>query len=200
MNITENKQTKIVIIGNSPSITNSKMGNEIDRFDIVIRLNNYVINGFEEYIGKKTDYVFVTFATKYNKELMQINKSKIYLFAAEHYNNMNFLKTRMNRTDAIQINPYDVNILPEYYFSLLNRKVGLLGNERCSIGLIAINWAIRNFINTCDIYTYGIDFFKGSTNVINHYFNHITPVDNFHNFAKEIAYFNKVIYKKIKQL
>jgi len=45
----------VVIVGNGPSILDEKKGNIIDSYDIVIRINDYVIEGYEEHTGKKTD-------------------------------------------------------------------------------------------------------------------------------------------------
>ena len=45
--------SRVVIIGNSPSILLHKYGKQIDSYDVVIRLNRCVTKGFEKYIGKK---------------------------------------------------------------------------------------------------------------------------------------------------
>ena len=42
--IYENKT--ILIIGDNPSILKNKLGNEIDKFQIVARINNYKINNY----------------------------------------------------------------------------------------------------------------------------------------------------------
>lgn len=44
-----------IIVGNASSMLNHKNGNIINKFDKVIRLNKFVISGFEEYVGTKTD-------------------------------------------------------------------------------------------------------------------------------------------------
>ncbi len=48
---------KIILISNSPSVLNERLGKEIDQFDIVCRFNNFKIDGFSQYIGTKTDCV-----------------------------------------------------------------------------------------------------------------------------------------------
>jgi len=50
---------KIIIIANGPNALDFKAGKLIDSFDIVIRMNCYQIEGYEEHIGSKTD-VWVT--------------------------------------------------------------------------------------------------------------------------------------------
>lgn len=44
-----------VLVGNGPSVLDRKRGQLIDRFERVARFNNFVINGFEEYVGTRTD-------------------------------------------------------------------------------------------------------------------------------------------------
>lgn len=44
------------LIGNSPSLLDQGRGPEIDAFDTVIRLNDFVIEGYEKDLGTKTDY------------------------------------------------------------------------------------------------------------------------------------------------
>lgn len=46
---------RIIIVGNSPTILSSKMGDVIDKFDTVVRFNNFVTSGYEESVGSKTD-------------------------------------------------------------------------------------------------------------------------------------------------
>lgn len=46
---------KAIIIGNSPSILKEEHGKTIDGFDIVIRINRCITEGYEKYIGSKTD-------------------------------------------------------------------------------------------------------------------------------------------------
>ena len=48
----------ILIIGNGQSILNNNFQNQIDNFDIVLRINNYKINGYEQFLGSKTDIWF----------------------------------------------------------------------------------------------------------------------------------------------
>ena len=49
------KDKNIAIVGNGPSELGSNHGKEIDNHDLVIRMNNYQIDGFEKDYGKKTD-------------------------------------------------------------------------------------------------------------------------------------------------
>jgi hypothetical protein len=44
----------IILIGNGPSATRYPIGHKINLFDEVVRFNNYVIDGYEEFVGSKT--------------------------------------------------------------------------------------------------------------------------------------------------
>ena len=46
---------KILIIGNGSSVLSQKLGDKINEISIIARINNYQINGYEDYIGSKTD-------------------------------------------------------------------------------------------------------------------------------------------------
>ena len=46
---------KILLIGNSSIDTTKKVGETINNFDLVFRMNRFELNGFEKYLGNKTD-------------------------------------------------------------------------------------------------------------------------------------------------
>jgi hypothetical protein len=43
----------VILVGNGPGVLLEKNGEKIDKFDHVIRFNNYTTEGFEEYVGSK---------------------------------------------------------------------------------------------------------------------------------------------------
>uniref|UniRef100_A0A3P9JMH5 CMP-N-acetylneuraminate-beta-galactosamide-alpha-2,3-sialyltransferase 4 n=1 Tax=Oryzias latipes TaxID=8090 RepID=A0A3P9JMH5_ORYLA len=45
---------RCVVVGNSYAIKNTSLGNTINKYDVVIRLNNAPIRGYEEDVGNKT--------------------------------------------------------------------------------------------------------------------------------------------------
>lgn len=44
----------IVLVGNGPSATIHKLGDRIDSFEEVVRFNNFITAGYEEWVGTKT--------------------------------------------------------------------------------------------------------------------------------------------------
>lgn len=53
------KIKKCAIIGNSPYLLYSSHGEQIDDYEVVIRCNAAITQGFEKYVGSKTDYRMV---------------------------------------------------------------------------------------------------------------------------------------------
>ena len=47
--------SKVVIVANAKIKEDKKIGNDINNFDKVIRMNRFETDGFEEYLGSKTD-------------------------------------------------------------------------------------------------------------------------------------------------
>ena len=50
----------VVSIANGSCVLNHRLGKVIDTFDLVVRFNHYNLNGFEEWVGTKTDFWFTT--------------------------------------------------------------------------------------------------------------------------------------------
>ena len=53
---------KVVLIGNSGEALNFEAGNLIDSCDVVIRMNDFAVYGYENFIGFKTDVVVCAFS------------------------------------------------------------------------------------------------------------------------------------------
>lgn len=65
---------KIILIGNSPSVLSKKNGHIIDKFDIVVRLNDFKTNGYEQYVGSKTDILITN--GNINREYKNLSEIK----------------------------------------------------------------------------------------------------------------------------
>ncbi len=51
----QNSNGKVLIIGNAPYDNSKKKGNDINKYDKVVRFNSFSTEGHEDYIGKKVD-------------------------------------------------------------------------------------------------------------------------------------------------
>jgi hypothetical protein len=63
----------LIIVGNGGNSLKSKNGNFIDNCDVVIRVKSFIIEGFEDYVGTKTDI----WSTKWFSYLESPFKNKI---------------------------------------------------------------------------------------------------------------------------
>lgn len=62
------KVHNVVVVGNGSNLLQHKRGEVIDSFDTVVRMGSYRTDGYEEYIGTKTD-IFCTIASMFCKIL-----------------------------------------------------------------------------------------------------------------------------------
>jgi hypothetical protein len=129
----------IIIVGNGSSLLGVGLGNQIDKFDIVVRLNNFRINSYEPDVGRKMTY----WAVRQSRSMLQSLK--------EHWpiNDIRTIKTIMAvpttniYTDKIRllIPKLDLNILSINEFTS-NAPTAILrtvnGISECSTGFYSI--------------------------------------------------------------
>ena len=89
MSDNKRSQEKVIIVGNSPSILLQEYGELIDSYDVVIRLNRCVTEGFEKNIGKKIDIWATARTDWYNT----------YAYVPENYKDIKYLWVRTRRSD-----------------------------------------------------------------------------------------------------
>ena len=83
--------SRVIIIGNSPSILLHKYGEQIDSYDVVIRLNRCVTKGFEKYTGEKIDI----WATTHGSERFRNMDD----FVPENYLDIKYLWKRTSKVN-----------------------------------------------------------------------------------------------------
>jgi len=54
-NFPDPENSRMIIVANGASATMKPLGREIDTFDCVVRINNYVTTGMEDRVGSRTD-------------------------------------------------------------------------------------------------------------------------------------------------
>ena len=104
MNTIDSK-SKVIIVGNSPTVLNNELGDYIDSHDIVIRINKCTTKGFEKYIGSKID-IWATTHPGYHKN--PNNHNETFTPDSEL-----FLKQIWKRTPKVCLND-----LPKHYSNL----------------------------------------------------------------------------------
>ena len=157
------KGKRVAIIGGADSAYKEKLGEYIDSFDVVVRINNgvRVIDKYHEYVGKRTDFLFHSFYTEEDEGKSPIEvdlwrnknvKNLIFSYSIEFldygrkYSN-NFMKVTKGKYNYSCVN---------YKQTLENRELVYPTNP--TTGIIAINT-----IMACHpklIYITGITFFR----------------------------------------
>ena len=190
----------ILIIANGPSVLNHKIGKKIDQFPVIARINNYRIEGFEDYIGSKTNIWL-------NGNNQGLNK-----------------RDSLPKEVIVLIPPVILNQKGESIHKLIHKrlninqkKYGLVSYEkmlqfeqmckptRLTTGMNSICWAMDIYD---EVFIHGFDFFQNSKG---HYFDG-KIIDFFlkiglkkkgkkHDLAKERNFFISLIkHGKIKKL
>lgn len=165
------KDKRVAIVGGADSVLNSPLGNYIDSFDVVVRINKGVeiIGPQKEFVGSKTDFLFHAFYVRENcsgsspitVELWNKNKVGKVIFAFNYkcsdyalFNLLYFLKITKGK----------------YSFTQLTKKLhyknvkAILPPHGPTTGFIAINTIFN--CQPKEIYITGFTFFKTPTNPV----------------------------------
>ena len=181
-------ENDIIIIGNSCDILNKPLGNTIDSFETVVRVGKYNIEGYENYIGHKTDIVSTIY---YN--IREIDKDK-KLILVNHYN----LDDITRRIPTEQFESYDLIAIhsrnddieiTDFFNKTLNYPFNI-PNCNFSLGFRTIFFILKLFPNK-NVYVHGFDFFKSG-----YYFK----PDHNRNIANRHPYiYERICVKKLVQ-
>lgn len=70
----------LAIIGNAPSVRQQRLGGHIDGHDVVVRFNECALDGFEEYVGRRTDILVSNpYAETRQRPLLDGRSAKVVL-------------------------------------------------------------------------------------------------------------------------
>lgn len=165
-----NKLTKVkkrlLIIGNSPLLLDKKRKNEINDYDLVFRINNFKLSGFEDFVGTKTSKVFITSVTRFSEDLKRVKNSNCIIFLKhnedQHKIEENCKKLNFNFSE-LEKNFYILNDLSKMYFN--TKKIWF------TTGLATIFYAIKNYFLNYDIYIHGFSLSKIDIGKYSYYFD-----------------------------
>ena len=193
------KNNTILIIGNGSSAMNQPLGDYINQYSQVARINNYRIKGYEKYLGDKTDIWLngannkLKIRDKYPKKILVFIPSSI--LNKKKDNVVNYVSKRL-KLDRDKFKVVHENEITEYE--------NIMNHDRLTTGLYAILWGLKYFDN---VIIHGFDFFIESKI---HYFdskiqrflsNYILKKGHKHNNKREKEYVDKMIlHQKIKRL
>lgn len=168
------KNKKVILIGNGPSVIKNPKGLFIDKFDIVIRFNSYVINGYEKFVGTKTDI----WATTHNHNILSTNVPDLIISA--HKNS----KKISNYSDK------NIISIPTRFYNKCRSKLKNLGADEKiipSTGYLTTAWLLDNYIDF--LYITGFDHFSKKESSLHHYWinaSYKEPIEHSHIYEKQI--------------
>jgi glycosyltransferase involved in cell wall biosynthesis len=193
---------RVVVVGNSPAVLETRLGDRIDGFDEVIRLNNFQTAGYEAHVGRKTTRAFFSWACKPNAALAGLKKHQRLLFMADRFEQRGWMDDRMTRPDGCGLRTADCTPLETVlYYDGLRDLLGLPAGKWPSTGVVAIQWALDTFGEQGEVWIHGFSFYAESGQTLKRYYNIDTPRDEKHDFEAEARYVRSLIERgKLREL
>jgi hypothetical protein len=183
----------IVIVGNGESNLDIKNGSAIDKFKTVVRLGSYITEGFEEYVGSKTDIISTIY---WKLDTDRLKKHKVILnvplnYQADFLKSEEFIDAELSEyTDnIIHLNTFDdIAGIKDMYLSVMPPFRGI-GNINFSLGFKTFYFITKLFPDQ-RIYATGFDFFKTGW-----YWdpNHNRNDSNLHPYIWERLWYTKMV-------
>lgn len=195
----DNLKERIVVVGNGPSVLNTKYGDLIDSFGSVVRFNNFVTEGYEEYVGRRTDI------------LCRRSCDDVKLYDHETLRSVLCFVTYCRWSEGMlqvskQVKQYygpRCTIIGLKKCKFIGEEVGLDQpyNEWASVGVLALGYFRDLFLTKqefCDrIVIHGFD---GLTPNCGHYFTKAPKDAKFHNAGKELDFIKSLNLKTLKEI
>ena len=76
---------RVIVMGSAPSVLENN-GKDIDNYDIVVRVNNFKIDGFEKQVGTKLDIYYSFFGTSIEKTNEELKRHKLKFIMCKYPN------------------------------------------------------------------------------------------------------------------
>ena len=158
------KQDLILIIGNGRSVLEYSFGEQINKFLVVGRINNYSTIKFEDYIGQKTDIWFNAADQNLKKKNKNPNEIVVFIPREILYRKGERIHNRISK--RLNISKEEYSLVPIETMEQFEEQLGV---TRLTTGTSSILWALENYQT---VVIHGFDFFIDSNsdyneNVIN---------------------------------
>lgn len=180
-------RTRVVLVGNGPSAISFAAGNVIDSCDLVVRFNEFVKVGYEQFVGSRTD-VWVVNAV--SEDLSRATDSRSVLVCPPY--------TRLNEAaravEVLRARAIACETVPASFVSAIEREFRFhvtprgWGMRYPSTGAIAAAYLVERYGR---VYIHGFDLFAGSSH---HYFDTKTTAAErtWHDAAAEERFFQRM--------
>ena len=148
------RQDIILIIGNGRSVLDYSFGEQINKFIVVGRINNYSIKKYEAYVGHKTD-IWFNGANQNLKKRRKIPSEVVVFIPAEILHRKGeAIYPRVSKRLNISKEEYSLVSI-----ETMEKYKKQLGVTRPSTGISSILWALENYKK---VIIHGFDFFIDS--------------------------------------
>ena len=182
----------IAVIGNGPSEVGKNRGEEIDAHDIVIRINNYRLNGYEEDYGKRTD-IWVRNTHHLTKDKDCIEDLSYIIWEADHWHT----HVLFNHLDLLYRDVVVAGDKVGYMYGL-RREVctnSSVINPTTGLQLVYFLEKNRSLFKKLDYY--GFSFMDPSSDAsYSHYYDEPTSAKTDHQPSVEINYMRELVFGK----
>ena len=189
------KRKEILIIGNGRSVLDYSFGEQINKFSVVGRINNYSTKKFENFVGHKTDVWFN--GANQNLKRQKVIPNEVVVFIPPGILRRKKEKIHDQISGRLHIDKAKYSLIP--LETMENYEI-LTGVKRPTTGTACILWAVENFEK---VLIHGFDFFIDSKshyneNLINKWLidRGINKKGGKHNMMAEKQYVEKLIHEK----
>ena len=187
---------KIAIVGSSGILLNHKLGDEINGHDFIVRFNAAPTDGFEKFVGNRTDFRCMnthTYAgttdrgrfTKYDHNFL------------DRLENQTIITHNKNLTKSKKIR--DNNTVVEISRNFFNKVTNMGNCPEASTGMWGV-YIFTHFTNKINLYGFTHHSDKWENR---HYWEKINPYNQgaFHNFENERRFFDNLLNEgKVKKI
>ncbi|KAG9277835.1 CMP-N-acetylneuraminate-beta-1,4-galactoside alpha-2,3-sialyltransferase isoform X1 [Astyanax mexicanus] len=205
---------RCIIVGNGGILSNKSLGSKIDEYDVVVRLNEAPVSGFEKDVGSKTT-MRITYPEGAIQKIERYEKSSLFVISAfkppdiKWFRQMVF-KERLRGTEgfwksvarSVPREPEHMRILNPFFiqeaafrFIGLPHNNGLMGRGNIpTLGTVAITMALHN----CDeVAVAGFGYDMSTPHAPLHYYEKLRmsaiKESWTHNIAKEKEFLRKLV-------
>ena len=189
------KRKEILIIGNGRSVLDYSFGEQINKFSVVGRINNYSTKKFENFVGHKTDIWFNGANQNLKRQKVIPNEVVVFIPPGILRRKKEKIHDRISR--RLHIDKAKYSLIP---LEVMETFEKISGVTRLTTGTASILWAVENFEK---ISIHGFDFFIDSKshyneNLINKWLidRGINKKGGKHNMIAEKQFIEKLIQEK----
>jgi len=185
----------ILIIGNGRSVLDYSFGEQINKFSVVGRINNYSTKKFENFVGHKTDIWFN--GANQNLKRQKVIPNEVVVFIPPGILRRKKEKIHGRISRRLHIDKAKYSLIP---LEVMETFEKISGVTRLTTGTASILWAVENFEK---VLIHGFDFFIDSKshyneNLINKWLINrgINKKGGKHNMIAEKQFIEKLIQEK----